>query len=802
MGVTLNWSSNYPLAIDDQVTNYPIVADTVHDVLASHVNELAKAVVALENVAGGLRVTPIAEPLSPTHGDVFQYNNISGEWEAVAVAAIGTTLQIAYNGGNTISLAAATPVAITTSGVGQDGITVTDGTDTVTVRGSEVETLEVLGASTTLPLVLNGNITTGVSGAIQLNNVNQFTASSGSQVFTAITGDVNQSGTAGYVALAINITETGVGSGEHQAILALLGGATLFKVSDVGLDMRVSGTLANPAIELNNASVGLYNPSGNILGFTGASSSFLWDPDAATTTLRPDTTETYYLGDTTYRWLSAYFAGVVDIANSGTSDIVQVSTFGITYDGVDNDFAISATGTAPAAAAGRDVQILGQTGGAASGAAGGAGTDILIRSGLGGAGDGSFTSGRGGNIDITARNAGADGGAGGADGGDITLTPGSATGAGADGQVFLGSDGSASAPALAFVSNANTGLLNIGGNASIASDGTEMMRFIEAGGNSQVLTVTGSAVRPAYAFLNDVDLGMYRAGTNTLAFRSSGNLWTNYPAAPNGSGLYTFWDVALSAASQATNGDGWTGLQIDVTDQSSPPGSPGAKYLLSLQVDSVPIVSVTDTSLQIRETSVGNVGGTLSAPATQQLMVECNGEVFTLSGGDGGTLATMQFADGLGFGGSAGVFIRSGTLSPATDAQGNDLHIEGAYSGTSAAASTGKTGGSIEIICGDGGDAADASSTAGDGGVLTLDAGNAGATGAGAPGTAGNVLVGTGQANAVRIGRASGDLGFHGATPVSQQTVSGARDNPEAALANLLTALDALGLINDTTTAS
>ena len=34
------------------------------------------------------------------------------------------------------------------------------------------------------------------------------------------------------------------------------------------------------------------------------------------------------------------------------------------------------------------------------------------------------------------------------------------------------------------------------------------------------------------------------------------------------------------------------------------------------------------------------------------------------------------------------------------------------------------------------------------------------------------------------------------------ETVSGARDNPEAALANLLAALESLGLITDSTTAS
>lgn len=47
---------------------------------------------------------------------------------------------------------------------------------------------------------------------------------------------------------------------------------------------------------------------------------------------------------------------------------------------------------------------------------------------------------------------------------------------------------------------------------------------------------------------------------------------------------------------------------------------------------------------------------------------------------------------------------------------------------------------------------------------------------------------------------AANTIGFHGATPVTQQTVTGSRGG-NAALASLLTALDALGLVVDSTTA-
>lgn len=43
-------------------------------------------------------------------------------------------------------------------------------------------------------------------------------------------------------------------------------------------------------------------------------------------------------------------------------------------------------------------------------------------------------------------------------------------------------------------------------------------------------------------------------------------------------------------------------------------------------------------------------------------------------------------------------------------------------------------------------------------------------------------------------------VGFFGETPVARPEVTGVRDDPEAALANLLAALASLGLITDSTT--
>lgn len=57
MGIVLNWSTGYngtPGSVDDTVTNFPTVTDGVHDVLASHVNSLAAAVIQLQTIQSGL----------------------------------------------------------------------------------------------------------------------------------------------------------------------------------------------------------------------------------------------------------------------------------------------------------------------------------------------------------------------------------------------------------------------------------------------------------------------------------------------------------------------------------------------------------------------------------------------------------------------------------------------------------------------------------------------------------------------------------------------------------------------------
>jgi hypothetical protein len=78
MAVVLDWSSTYPGTKDTISTNFPRVDDGTHFVKDTHVNSLADAVVALETVVGGLRNANIADPLSPSDGEVLKYDQASG----------------------------------------------------------------------------------------------------------------------------------------------------------------------------------------------------------------------------------------------------------------------------------------------------------------------------------------------------------------------------------------------------------------------------------------------------------------------------------------------------------------------------------------------------------------------------------------------------------------------------------------------------------------------------------------------------------------------------------------------------
>lgn len=129
MGITLNWNSTYPGGgIDDTTINFPTMVDVVHNVMASHVNALASAVIALETavgVNGGLTVreADTSPSVTPVHTLVFSNGSVTD---------LGSgTVQVVTGGGGSVSPFPFRPVAAdcgtpVVTGTITGGITATD----------------------------------------------------------------------------------------------------------------------------------------------------------------------------------------------------------------------------------------------------------------------------------------------------------------------------------------------------------------------------------------------------------------------------------------------------------------------------------------------------------------------------------------------------------------------------------------------------------------------------------------------------------------------------------------------------
>ena len=277
MGVVLNWNSTYPLTVDDATTNFPTVNDNVHDVLASHVNELASAVISLENVVGGFRSAPVEDPFTTlSDGDILTYNATAGEWQASPSTATDS-LQTSYDGGNTISLTAATPVAITTSAVGQDGITITDGVDTITFRGdqilaadgaagdpsfsfiSEPDTGIYFGGDAEFAIASNGNQVAGFK-----YNLDE---STGDEVLFNLFGEVNKATSGNYTGIRLNVTETAAPGTDDRLLDLQVGGTSQIYIDNAGRVFAADGATSVPSIAFVGATTTGFSGASNLINF-------------------------------------------------------------------------------------------------------------------------------------------------------------------------------------------------------------------------------------------------------------------------------------------------------------------------------------------------------------------------------------------------------------------------------------------------------------------------------------------------------------------------------------------------------
>lgn len=88
-------------------------------------------------------------------------------------------------------------------------------------------------ASSTSPKFTMAQTTATTESHLLLTN-GGFTAASGTQYMLSIAGTINQSSTAGYKGILLNLTETATGSGAHDLLDLQIGGGSKFKVDNSG----------------------------------------------------------------------------------------------------------------------------------------------------------------------------------------------------------------------------------------------------------------------------------------------------------------------------------------------------------------------------------------------------------------------------------------------------------------------------------------------------------------------------------------------------------------------------------------
>lgn len=169
-----------------------------------------------------------------------------------------TDLQGAYDGGSTITIAASTPVALTTAGTTEDGLTVTDGSAALSFRGNGVLLPDgAVGTpsarfssdpGTGLYLVSANRLGIVTGGGVALQTSRQLSAATGNEVGTELTHVVNKATSGNYTALLVNVTETAAPGTDDRLLDLQVGGASQMYVSNSGNVLLPDGTSGAPAL--------------------------------------------------------------------------------------------------------------------------------------------------------------------------------------------------------------------------------------------------------------------------------------------------------------------------------------------------------------------------------------------------------------------------------------------------------------------------------------------------------------------------------------------------------------------------
>lgn len=134
----------------------------------------------------------------------------------------------------------------------------------------------LLYAASTYFWEIAGGVGAGTTPAVTLSNGSSFTGSSGTQVGVKISHTINQTGTAGFSGIDLDVTGT-AGSGTLNLLNLKRSGSSVFSVSSTGQTTVPDGSSSAPGLVFAGASnIGVYRASTNVIGLV-ASTPLTWD---------------------------------------------------------------------------------------------------------------------------------------------------------------------------------------------------------------------------------------------------------------------------------------------------------------------------------------------------------------------------------------------------------------------------------------------------------------------------------------------------------------------------------------------
>jgi hypothetical protein len=137
------------------------------------------------------------------------------------------------------------------------------GTTGLSLTGNSSNQFQIRHVTANVGLYLRGAIsTTSAAPAVQLGNTTSFSATNVVQTVGSVVGTMNQTSTAGYKGLQVNVTETATGSGQKDLLSLEVGGAMRSRFDRTGhafFDTTVTagGTTGNQTIDKPTGTVNI-----------------------------------------------------------------------------------------------------------------------------------------------------------------------------------------------------------------------------------------------------------------------------------------------------------------------------------------------------------------------------------------------------------------------------------------------------------------------------------------------------------------------------------------------------------------